>query len=1352
MHSRWITPLLLCTSLGIRAGMCPAADGTDSAWHLGNAHASWDISKTTGQVIGGWNAKTKELYLRSLEGRYHLEDKTSLVTGRETADKVLRAKFSEQEQRVELTCPNPAVPDLTIRKQYWLDGNKLFLRVAFITRSKELQFITYNSQATFTPAYRNGGYYMGGGDGGGPLVPAPQIAEWQKVVQYQNTTKGMVLHQPQKGYSFAHIRTRLDDQFVWPWFTGAIASYCEAVNVMHYTPDGWDMSLGTSRLSTERETSYTQYVSIFEGDWQRFLRSEYPSRPEVQQALQAIPPVPDWVNDIKIYTGADLGRLRQMVKMTDEGIIMALICLGGSWSDYYVDRGVEGGLGGRITGPELRAWIQRIKALSPRVKVGVYMWVLSATDNTRIYRQHPEWFRYGNKDGEPLSTFPGFWSNFAHLLSIPECYNEILSQFDLVLDYLDTDYIYLDDPKAINMIDWKSGEYTRDDLSFKFFLDIKRIAAKHGPDKVVFFNNRGNPYGDINFIEARAQLRANYWRPFAGIAAVTEEFVTSTRPDARIIPLYYIPPLRREYMNRVLALGWIPSLTYCDVIGSRAFFQAAYEVGNSRPVPARYSPDWKRDKETEVESYSVQRDGDSGFLFSFIDHTETAETIAVRIDLDSLDLDRTGRVFVWEYAIENALEYEGSVTESLARKAYARTGWQLDRVTRRRLLYAGPYRKQLKLEVTMEPLLLHQLYVTAEPAAIYSESSLPANYLFGRMPKVTLHQNVDWKSGSVDIQIDSSRDEAEVIAFLPLASHRLDQVSLDGQPVEPDLVCEGDDIFPVLKVSQGRHRLRLTFAAGGEAKPAVVKSFSATESLTGISVNLPAFNKALLTVEKDNHVMFNRMAAGASGRLHFPIAPALREAGSYTVALRAVIDSAGRMRPVKNVRTSVELAAATPDLGLEQGRAPMTPGSREIRAVDREIGGLEILRSAVVTTPTPVGDAQPGLKTLTASVQPDDLIMEAGTTRAILQGKNAGFGASFAGFEIKNLRKVQIRLTNTFHDAFHSRGPGHHVPERPNSRNFAGIVIDYHTPEGYTKRVRLAVGVLHPKCSSTQPDYGRFALADETRDLGSGVIEAPESTFALDLQLYAPEDWDGQVWLSVGSDWIAANRRLRLQVLAANDAVSGEILAGVDPRAFRAAYEKCRELRVPRSPGGIIIDGAPDEEMWRGAAKTDQFFLYGGKGVSKAKTTTMLLYDDKDLYVAFICEERGRRKPLIVGGPPWDDDEVEVWIDANRDRKTFRQVIVNAANEKMEFRESGPNPIGSTTAVHVVQSDSWMVEMAIPLAGLGVKPPKPGDTWHLSLCRYRPPGKTFNSELIVWAPLKSGGFKDLVNFGTLIFE
>ncbi len=1324
---------------------------SDFAWYLGNERTAWAISKTTGQVLGGWNAVTRERYLNYQEGRYHLEDRESLVTGRESEDQVLSADFSEQDQRIELTCANATVPNLRIVKRYWLEDNRLSQRVVFASSRPELEFITYNCQVAFAPTYRDGGYYMGGGDGGGPLVPAPQISTWQKVVQYQNTAKGMLLHQPEKGYSFAHIRTRLDDQFVWPWFTGAIASYVEPMNMMSYTPDGWDMSLGTSRLAGDERASYTQYLSIAEGDWQRFLTDEYASLPEVQEALAEIPPAPEWVGDIKVATGADMVRLRRIVEMTDEGTIMVLFSLSGSWADYYVDRGIQGGYGGWITGPELRDHIQRIKALSPRIKVGIYQWVLSTTDVTRIYRAHPEWFRYGNKDGEPLTTFPGMWPNFAQLLSVEECYQEILSQFDLVLDYLDTDFIYLDDPKAINMIDWETGEYTRDDLSFRFFLDLKRIAAEHGPDKMIFFNNRGNPYGDINYIEARSQLRANYWRHFAGIGAVTEQFVAATRPRARIIPLYYTPPMRREYMNLVLAQGWVPDLTYCDVVASRAFFQAAYEVGNCSPAPVAYSPDWKREKTTNVESYTVRRAGDDGYLMSFISHAESDEKVPVAVDLDSMDLDRGGRVFVWEYVVANALEYEGCATEEFTRQAYTETGWQLDRVTDRRLVYSGPYRKELALELDLAPLSLHQLYVTDEPAAVYSEDGLPGNYLVAHMPQVTLSGTCDWQNGSLEVAIDTTREECELVLFVPLADQRVEAIRLDGQPVEPHWVCEGDAVLPLVKVGKGEHTLEVSLGPAPDVMR--VPAPGVTQGPTGIEVELPDCERAVLSAEGDGRARFGRMVSRNADVLALPLPPAWPEAGPCTVSLRAIAGADGQLRPVAEVRGEVELAATLPDLALPPERAVLAPGTSETTPVNRTINGVEVLNAATMTTAVVPGETQPGLASLIAEAAPDELTLRAGATRAIIQGQRDLIGGAFAGFEVADLRQVRVRLANTFHDAYHLRGPTHHVPDRPNSRNFAGIVVDYHTAQGYTKRLRLATGVLHRECSSRLPDFGQGGVADETRDLGTELITVPEATFALDLEPYAPQGWDGRVWLSVGTDWVCASRTLELQILATNENVTGEFLAGTDPSAFREAYARPRVLEVRRSPGGIIIDGPAFEEWWGGAAETDEFFLYGGEGVSKAATSAKLMYDDDNLYVAFICHEPERRKPLIVGGPPWNDDEVEVWLDVNGDQKTFRQVIINAANDRLEYGEAGPTPIGATSAVQVREGDSWMVEMTIPFEGLGVNMPAPGDQWRLSLCRGRPPGRANpNFELIVWAPLQSGGFNDLANFGTMIFR
>lgn len=1329
---------------------------TNTSWQIGNDQTAWVISKSTGQLVGGWDAKTKACYLLGVEGRYYVEDHKSMVTGLASQDKIVQAHMDAKQQRIELTCTNAGIPDLTIRKQYWLVDNKLYATTAFKTASRQLQFITYNNQAIFDKGYRDAGYYMGGGDGGFPLVPAPQISTWHKVLEYQNTTKGMVLSQPEKHRSFAQIRTRLDGQFVWPWFTGAIASYCEAQNVLNYTPDGWDMSLGTSRLAADHEISYEQYFSIFDGEWYEFLSDQYPLLPEVKQAYAQIPPTPAWVADIKADTFSDIHKLKHLLATTDEGYITVLVDFGGSWADYYVDQGLQGGYaGGSITAAEIKDLIQRLKALSPRVKVGIYMWELSTLENTRIFKNHPEWFRKTNKEGEQISTFPGVAVNFAQLLSIPECYDALLSQFDLVLTYLDTDFIYLDDPKAINPVDWSSGQYTRDDLSFRFMLDIKKIAARHGPDKMVFFNNRCNPYGDINYIEARGQMNPDYWRVFAGIATIAETNLNAN-PMARIVPLYYTTPYQREYVNRVLATGWIPeasSSNITELLERRAFFQAAYEIGNCGIVPARYSPDWKRDKETKIESYPMQRNGDAGYLFSFISHLPQIAEVPVELDLSSLKLDENGQVFVWKYVAANGLEFKGKVTEHVARKIYGQSGWQFDRVTKRELVYAGPYVKMLKLNVSMDPLALNQLYITPQSTAIYSENDLAANYLFSGMPKVRLHERSNWEKGSIEVQIESDRDRAELLSALPLSRYQIKQATVDGQAVSIMYVWEGDDAFPLFKVQKGQHSLQIQFtpATAGSLASQQLDQPVIEPLPTALTIKAIQNKQALLTIARDGQVLFNRtVQRSAEGGLQVPLAAMRGDAGRYTLQLRAVSDQDGRLHPAVSAPVEVQLPAAPFENDLPPQSPPLLPGSRELVDINRDIQGLRILRSATTLSDTLRGTFQPDMPALMATARPADLTLEAGTTSKIEYSTR---GAAFSGFEIQNLRKVKLKLSNTFYNAFNVFGAGIHTPPwNTRTNNFAGLVVDYHTPGGYAKRVHFSVGVRHPECSSVSPDYGKPGVSDAAFDLGKSLIESPQSTFALDLQPYAPKDWDGQVWLSVGSDWIASDRRLTLQILAANDEVTGEFLKPADPRALQEAYLKPKVLTVPRSPGGILIDGVINEEMWRGAAQAGQFYLNGGKGISKAHTDALLLYDETNLYVAFTCDEPGRRKPLIQGGAVWDDDEVEVWIYPDGRANDYRQVLVNSANSKASFSSSGSFPVGVVSAVHVTEGQSWSVEMMIPWKDLGFDSPRPGDQWRISLCRYRPAGKDFNDEQIVWAPLQTDGFKDLEHFGTLVFK
>ena len=126
---------------------------------------------------------------------------------------------------------------------------------------------------------------------------------------------------------------------------------------------------------------------------------------------------------------------------------------------------------------------------------------------------------------------------------------------------------------------------------------------------------------------------------------------------------------------------------------SDAFLRAAYEMGNASPVAGAYTPDWKSDKETHIESYLTQRPGDPGYLLSFISHEEALTTVPVTIDLESLAPGPRGHDHRPGPRGRRRNGYEGRVTERVTKSTYRETGWSLDRVTRRRLLYMGPYRR-----------------------------------------------------------------------------------------------------------------------------------------------------------------------------------------------------------------------------------------------------------------------------------------------------------------------------------------------------------------------------------------------------------------------------------------------------------------------------------------------------------------------------------------------------------------------------------------------------------------------------------------------------------------------------------
>lgn len=167
-------------------------------------------------------------------------------------------------------------------------------------------------------------------------------------------------------------------------------------------------------------------------------------------------------------------------------------------------------------------------------------------------------------------------------------------------------------------------------------------------------------------------------------------------------------------------------------------------------------------------------------------------------------------------------------------------------------------------------------------------------------------------------------------------------------------------------------------------------------------------------------------------------------------------------------------------------------------------------------------------------------------------------------------------------------------------------------------------------------------------------------------------------------------------------------------------------IHAARTTEPIKLDGVIDEIAWTAAPVFTQFvqFFPDNGAAATERTELRILYDDKYLYVGFVCfdsepdqiiQRLGRRDK-----PPASDN-VTIGIDSSHDHRTAYTFNVNAAGVLQDaVIYDGTN---STTDWDTVwdarvsrRADGWSVEMAIPLQALRF-PKADLQTWGMSAQR-----------------------------------
>ncbi len=191
--------------------------------------------------------------------------------------------------------------------------------------------------------------------------------------------------------------------------------------------------------------------------------------------------------------------------------------------------------------------------------------------------------------------------------------------------------------------------------------------------------------------------------------------------------------------------------------------------------------------------------------------------------------------------------------------------------------------------------------------------------------------------------------------------------------------------------------------------------------------------------------------------------------------------------------------------------------------------------------------------------------------------------------------------------------------------------------------------------------------------------------------------------------------------------------------------------RTSRPP---TIDGVLDETCWQPAtsAVLTGFVKPDMTAAANVETVAHLCYDDRALYLGIVCHEpeidKIRQFCTRRDEAVWRDDCIEVFLDTNRDRTTFSQIIVNARGTLYDARTPGDSSWNAEiSAVAVVGEGRWTVELAIPFADLETVPAE-GDVWGFNIGRERCPGQ---ERLSIWSPTY-GKFLEPDRFGDLTFS
>lgn len=216
------------------------------------------------------------------------------------------------------------------------------------------------------------------------------------------------------------------------------------------------------------------------------------------------------------------------------------------------------------------------------------------------------------------------------------------------------------------------------------------------------------------------------------------------------------------------------------------------------------------------------------------------------------------------------------------------------------------------------------------------------------------------------------------------------------------------------------------------------------------------------------------------------------------------------------------------------------------------------------------------------------------------------------------------------------------------------------------------------------------------------------------------------------------------------------------------------EIVAIRCQKAVVVDGLLDEAFWNEAQKAHLRDSDTGNEVSDSSFSAYALtcYDDKNLYVGFVCNDSDIYSSFTERDQHlWQEEVVEAFIDVDDEPNTYVEIevspnnvlfdsyIVDPVNIDVEETSRFDLPgirtavsVDGTANLHDDMDVSWTVEIAVPFASMvqDYSPAVLKDAkWRINF--YRIDRDADGPVHYAWSPTKGRFHKPSV-FGTLRFQ